>query len=145
VSETLDTAAAMAMAWSKGDISVDQVPASEWAPKVVVHFINNLDGELPDDKLSELDRALGLSETGNAEIGRTWFIQVAARKHRAAYAAMETYLNRYGRTRLVAPVYTALSENGSDRELALQMFDRARSKYHPITVTKIEYAFEKSK
>jgi leukotriene-A4 hydrolase len=47
-------------------------------------------------------------------------------------------LNRYGRTRLVAPVYRALAENGTDLTLARDMFSDARASYHPITIAKIE-------
>ena len=108
-----------------------------------MHFINSLPADLPDDQLSQLDSALGLSDARNAEIGRTWFIQVAERQHRAAYDKLEQHLNRYGRTRLVAPVYRALAGNGSDIELAREMFARARAKYHPITIASISSALQK--
>ena len=93
---------------------------------------------MSEEQLLELDTAFGFSETRNAEIGRTWFIQVAERQHRPAYDNMEKHLNRYGRTRLVAPVYRALAENGSDLALAEEMFANARAAYHPITIAKIE-------
>ncbi|NNC63313.1 MAG: hypothetical protein HKN84_00890, partial [Gammaproteobacteria bacterium] len=43
------------------------------------------------------------------------------------------HLNRYGRGRLIAPVYGALATNGEDLQLAREMFERARDAYHPIT------------
>jgi len=89
-------------------------------------------------KLNELDRGLGLSETGNAEIARTWFIQVAKRRYEAAYSQLEEYLNRNGRARLVTPIYGALARNGHDAELATSMFGKARSSYHPLTNNYIE-------
>jgi aminopeptidase N len=137
-SATLDEAAELAASWSQGEIDIAEVPAAEWSPQAMVHFINSLDANLGGDKLTELDTALGLSGTRNAEIGRTWFIQVAERQHRAAYAKLEEHLNRFGRSRLVQPVYQALVENGADGELARQMFERARGLYHPLTVTSIE-------
>jgi leukotriene-A4 hydrolase len=42
------------------------------------------------------------------------------------------------RTRLVAPVYRELVENGQDAALAQQIFSEARTGYHPLTVTRIE-------
>ena len=83
-------------------------------------------------------KELGLSATRNAEIARTWFIQVATRRYTDAYDAMEAHLNRYGRGRLIAPVYSALAANGEDLELAREMFARARDAYHPITAGWIE-------
>lgn len=137
-SDTLDQAAVMAAAWSSGEVDIEDVPTDEWSPQAMVHFINSLGGDLSAQKLSALDAALGLSDTRNAEIGRTWFIQVAERKHRAAYEKLEQHLFRFGRTRLVKPVYKALAENGSDLELAREIFTRARSIYHPLTNSSIE-------
>jgi leukotriene-A4 hydrolase len=141
-SEALDAAAALAKAWSADEISIDQVPASDWAPKVVVHFINNLPGDLPQDRLGEVDNALGLSHSKNAEIARTWFIQVAQRRYEPAYEYLEIHLNRFGRTRLVKPVYAALAENGEDLEMARQIFANARGLYHPITIASVESALK---
>ena len=143
-SGTLHNAAAMAHAWSAGEIAIEDVPVADWSPQAVVHFINSLDPELASGKLVELDAALGLSGTRNAEIGRTWFIQVAKRRLYSAYAQMEEYLYRYGRTRLVEPVYKALAENGADMQLAQRIFAEARSDYHPLTVSRIESAFRQA-
>ncbi len=107
------------------------------------HFINSLDSDLSTERLNELDAALGLSDTSNAEIGRTWFIQVAQRQHRPAYEKLEQHLQRYGRTRLIAPVYVALARNGSDLELAKNLFAEARWAYHPLTNMSIEAALRR--
>lgn len=137
-SATLDKAAEFAALWSQGEVDIADVPTADWSPQAMVHFINSLDAELADDKLKELDDALGLSDTRNAEIGRTWFIQVAKRRYRPAYAKLEEHLNRFGRGRLIQPVYQALVENGADGDLARDMFERARGLYHPLTITSIE-------
>ena len=142
VSASLDAAANFAQAWSQGEIDIEDVPVSSWSPQGMIHFINNLDADLSEEQLVELDMTLGLSDTRNAEIGRTWFIQVAKRQYRPGYEKLEQYLNRYGRTRLVKPVYQALVENGSDAWLARGMFERARRLYHPITITSVELILE---
>ena len=99
----------------------------------MVAFIKALPADLSEDQLRELDQTLGLSTARNSEIARTWFIQAAARQYRPAYDEMRSYLNRYGRTRLVKPVYQALADNGEDRELAQSLFAEARVGYHPLT------------
>jgi aminopeptidase N len=143
-SDTLDQAAAMAVTWSSGEIDITDIPVSDWSPQAMMHFINSLDADLSTEKLGELDVALGFSDTRNAEIGRTWFIQVAQRQYRPAYEKLEQHLRRYGRTRLVRPVYKALAENGSDLELAQEMFAGASSMYHPLTVASIELVFKRA-
>jgi aminopeptidase N len=132
-SVNLDNAAALASSWAEGETELDSIPVGDWSPHARIHFINSLPMDLATSKLAELDAAWGLSETSNAEIGRTWFIQVAARRYVDAYPPLEAHLNRYGRGRLIAPVYAALASNGEDLELAREMFERARDAYHPIT------------
>jgi leukotriene-A4 hydrolase len=142
-SKNLDTAADMAALWSSGEIDIADVPSSGWSPQAMRHFINSLDSDLSTERLNELDAALNLSDTSNAEIGRTWFIQVAQRQHRPAYEKLEQHLRRYGRTRLVRPVYVALAQNGSDLELAKELFAQVRGTYHPLTNMSIESAFKR--
>jgi leukotriene-A4 hydrolase len=142
VSVSLDAAANFATQWSQGEIDIADVPAADWSPQGTIHFINSLDADLSEEQLVELDTALGLSDTHNAEIGRTWFIQVAKRQFRPGYGKLDEYVNRFGRTRLVKPLYQALVENGSDATLAREMFDRARGLYHPVTVTSVELILE---
>jgi hypothetical protein len=59
-----------------------------------------------------------------------------------AYPELPGYLSRYGRSRLVEPVYAALVANGEDAELAAELFESARGAYHPLTVAAIEKYFE---
>lgn len=143
-SDTLVDAARLASLWSKGEIEIEAGQIADWSPQAVVHFINSLDAELSEEKLGTLDAALDFSNTRNAEIGRTWFIQVAKRRHRPAYDKLEAHLNRFGRTRLVQPIYKALVENGVDADTAREMFERARGLYHPQTITSIERALQPS-
>lgn len=141
-SSSLDAVQALAIAWAQGKTEAAEIPIAGWSPQATVHFINSLPAELSNERLAQLDEALGLSETHNAEIGRTWFIQVAQRRYTAAYEQLERHLNRFGRGRLIHPVYLALANNGSDLELAREMFEGARSTYHPVTEAGIDRALE---
>ncbi len=136
-SRSLEDAAAMAIAWSSGERPVDELPVEQWSPQALVAFIKALPADLKEDQLAELDQTLGLSAAQNSEIARAWFIQTAARQYRPAYDEMRSYLNRYGRTRLVKPVYQALADNGEDRALAQSLFEEARVGYHPLTIAAI--------
>jgi aminopeptidase N len=133
-SKTLDQAAALASAWSDGRIDTAEVDVEGWSAQALIHFINNLSPDLSGERLAEIDAALGLSETTNAEIGRSWFIQVATRRYEPAYDRMSAYLKRYGRLRLIGPIYRALKENGEDLELARAVFEDAAAGYHPLAV-----------
>jgi aminopeptidase N len=141
VSANLERAAELAALWSKGELAVAELPVSDWSPQATIHFINSLDPDLPTEKLIEIDTALGLSKTSNAEIARTWFIQVATRRHEPAYEALAGHVQRFGRARLVYPVYAALAGNGEDLELATRLFEEARGEYHPITNNYVQRIF----
>jgi hypothetical protein len=141
-SSSLEAAEASARAWASGELAVDKLSTDGWSPQAKVYFIKALPAGLGPGPLAELDRALGLSASRNAEIGRAWFIEVAKRRHLAAYPELPGYLSRYGRSRLVEPVYAALVANGEDAELAEQLFESARGAYHPLTVAAIEKHFE---
>ncbi|NNL51637.1 MAG: hypothetical protein HKO73_12580 [Woeseiaceae bacterium] len=141
-STTLNEAESLATIWSKGEIDVADIPIQDWSPQATVHFINSLPADVAGDRLKALDDGLNLSDTRNAEIGRAWFIQVAERRYTPAYEALESYLNRYGRGRLIFPIYLALAGNGADQELALKMFERARTAYHPLAESRIARALE---
>ncbi len=136
-SRSLEEAATMAITWSSGEQPIDELPVENWSPQAMVAFINALPADLSEQQLEELDQTLGLSTARNVEIARAWFIQAAARKYRPAYNEMRSYLNRYGRTRLVKPVYQALSGNNEDSALAQSLFDEARAGYHPLTIAAI--------
>jgi len=141
-SSTLNEAAVLAAAWAIGEATLQDLPVEQWSPQALIHFINSLPADLPHDKVMSLDWSLGLSDTRNAEIARTWFIQVAKRRFEPAYDALKAHLNRYGRARLVTPIYGALATNGHDAELAYSMFEQARSAYHPLTISYIESALK---
>ena len=143
-SANLDNAEALAKAWSEDEIELAEVSVDNWSPQARIHFINSLPADLSAEKLGELDAGWGLSATSNAEIGRTWFIQVAQRRYTDAYEQLEAHLNRFGRGRLISPVYAALAANGEDLELAREMFERARSAYHPLTAAWIANGLERA-
>ena len=136
-SATLDRAASVATRWAAGELDTLDIPLPEWSPQATVHFINSLPADLRDARLAELDAALGLSMTRNAEIARTWFIQVAERRYEPAYDQMAAYLQRFGRGRLIVPIYKALATNGSDLALSRRLFTQARGSYHPLVSASI--------
>ena len=136
-SRSLEEVATMAFTWTSGERPIDELPVADWSPQAMVAFIKALPADLSEGQLRELDQTLGLSTARNSEIARTWFIQAAARQYRPAYDEMRSYLNRYGRTRLVKPVYQALADNGEDRALAQSLFEEARAGYHPLTIAAI--------
>jgi leukotriene-A4 hydrolase len=140
-SANLEASASAALAWASGELPVDKLSIPRWSPQATVYFIKALPPDLAADRLKELDGAWAFSSSTNAEVARAWFIEVARRRFEPAYDRMRQYLGSHGRTRLVKPVYEALTRNGEDRALALQVFEGARDRYHPLTRAAIEPLF----
>ncbi|MGB5165987.1 MAG: M1 family metallopeptidase [Woeseiaceae bacterium] len=134
VSETLDAAKTLAVSWSKGDTPAAEINMDGWSAQAIQHFIDNIAADISIEALAELDAALDFSDSSNAEIGRVWFTLAAKRRYQAAYPQMRAYLERYGRAKLIGPIYLALANNGKDRALALEIFDETKHRYHPVVV-----------
>ena len=117
---------------------MDKLSTTAWSPQATVYFIRQLPQGLTGQQLTELDDALGLSDTRNAEIARAWFREVARRRHLPAYARMREHLGRFGRIYLIRPIYRELAQNGEDTELAREIFQSFEATYHPQTVAAIE-------
>ena len=131
-------AAAAASDFAAGSLALDALDLGDWSPHAVVNFINSLPAELSPAQLTALDEAFAFSASANAEISRAWFIQVAQRRYEPAYAAMQAHLGRHGRMKLIVPVYAALDQNGVDGELARELFQANKSRYHPIAVDAVQ-------
>lgn len=144
VSATLAAAEQAAQAFAAGEVAAFSIDYAEWSPHSVVHFINSLPEGLDDEQLAAVDTAFGFSQSRNAEVTRAWFIQVAKRRYQPAYDAMEEHLARYGRMKLIVPVYAALVANGVDADLAQEWFDANRANYHPIAVQATEGAMQRA-
>jgi hypothetical protein len=125
-----------------GELSSADLPYENWSPQATVYFLKSLPPELSTEQLQELDASLQLSQSGNAEIAKAWFIQVAQRRYQAAYPEMKLHLERSCRTWLIKPVYQALVENGEDAALAEAVFLEAQDNYHPLTAAAIQRLFE---
>ena len=55
-----------------------------------------------------------------------------------AYPALEKFLTSMGRRKFLRPLYQAMEDNPSTRELARTIYARARPTYHPISATSID-------
>jgi len=138
VAETIETSTRAAQDFAAGEIGAGDIAARAWRPQVIVNLLSQLPKTTTTEQLVELDAALGLSQSRNAEIAREWFTQVARRRHLAAYPALEAHLRRHGRIWLLHGAYRGLISNGEDAALARRIFEGAKAQYHPLTRMAIE-------
>jgi leukotriene-A4 hydrolase len=120
-------------AWLKGG-SVEGLAttAVKWSTQEWVHFIDSLPRTLDADRLSALDRRLKLTDSPNAEIAHVWFRLAIANRYTAAFPAMERYMIRIGRRKLIVPLYRDLAATADGKSLATKIYAQARDGYHPV-------------
>ena len=112
--------------------------ATAWSAHEWIHFVDALPRTLAPAQMRALDGRFGLTTSGNAEIAHVWFRLAIATRYQPAYAAMEEYMVRIGRRKLILPLYRDLAATPEGKVMAGKIFARARNGYHPLALTAIE-------
>jgi aminopeptidase N len=131
----IDTALA---AFAKGG-SASALPYPDWTTAERLRFLNGLPRELPQARLAELDRALGLNESGNSETLFAWLQLALANRYEPAVPAAERFLMAMGRRKFVAPLFeTLMGEGDWGRPIARRIYEKARPSYHSVTTARVD-------
>jgi leukotriene-A4 hydrolase len=129
-------------AFAEVDAAATAFPASgtppaawtQWTTDERLRFLNRLPRTLPKGRLDKLDRAFGLSSTGNNEVLFAWLKLAVANRYDPAVPAVERFLAAQGRRKFVLPLFKALAE---DRQwglpIARRLYPKVRPLYHPVT------------
>jgi leukotriene-A4 hydrolase len=122
------------LATSGGDVDASSWRTTEW-----VIYLGALPTNVSATRLQTLDDRYQLTQTRNAEIAMHWLPLLVRADMRDKAPAVEAYLMRVGRARMVRPLYTAMMA-GTDfwQALAKKTFANAKPKYHPITRRVVE-------
>lgn len=126
--------------WLAGKLPAAELGAGGWTTQERVRFLEKMPAALAAERLAELDAALALTGTANAEVAQRWYPLTVRSGYTAANPAIEAFLTSIGRRKLIMPTYEALAETAEGREFARQVFEKARPGYHPITVGSVEQA-----
>jgi aminopeptidase N len=117
---------------------------SGWTTAERLHFLDGLPRQLPEPRLAELDRALGLTESRNAETLFAWLQLALANRYQPAVPATERFLMAMGRRKFVAPLFETLSKQGEwGRPIAERIYARARPTYHSVTTGTVDKTLKK--
>lgn len=112
---------------------------NEWSSQEWIHFLEGLPETLPVEKLEALDSAYHFTGTANGELAQRWYPLAVRSGYKQAFPAMEEFLVKVGRRKLIMPTYAALVASEEGRAVAQSVLDRARPGYHPITTASVEW------
>ena len=137
-SARLDAIDQAASGWLDGSVADRQAGAEDWSTQEWIRFLQALPEKLPVERLTELDRAFGLTGRGNAEIAHQWLLIAIRNQYAPADERLKSYLTTIGRRKLVLPLYKALLATPAGRQRAEAIYATARPGYHPITVESVD-------
>ncbi len=112
--------------------------AASWSTQEWVHFIDSLPRQMDATRLAALDKRFALTTSSNAEIAHVWYRLAIANQYTAAYGAMEQYLLKIGRRKLILPLYRDLAATPAGLKVALGIYKKARAGYHPLAQSAID-------
>jgi leukotriene-A4 hydrolase len=124
-------------AWLDGKLAAKKI-GSGWVAQQWLYFLDGMPPTLAAAQLAELDKALALSQSSNAEIGHSWFKLVIVNDYQPGFPSLGEYLRTIGRRKLIEPLYAALMKTPAGAEVAKRVFAKAQPGYHPETVKAIE-------
>lgn len=105
-----------------------------WTTAERMRFLQDVPQQRSATQLAALDRALGLSASGNNEIKFLWLELALNNRYQPAVRAAELFLGSVGRNKFVSPLYRALSEQGAwGAGIAGPLYQRTRGGYHSMT------------
>ena len=128
------------MQWQKGNMPAAELKTQAWTSHEWVRFIEKMPETLSAEQLQDLDAAFTFTGTANPEIAMRWYPLTVRSNYLVARPAIEAYLIKIGRRKLIMPTYVALAKTDEGRTFAQAVFIKAKPGYHPITVDSVEQA-----
>lgn len=105
-----------------------------WTTAERLRFLQDVPQQRSASQLAALDRALGLSATGNSEIKFLWLELALRNRYQPAVGAAQQFLGTVGRNKFVSPLFRALNDQGAwGAAIARPLYQRTRPGYHSMT------------
>lgn len=138
ISSAFEHVESLANHWQSGGIDLAEIPAGQWTTQEWLRFLRTLPEKLGADRMSELDNAFSLSESGNSEILHQWLLLSVRNGYEPAYPKVEEFLTSVGRRKFLKPLYAELVKTEEGKQRAAAIYQKARPLYHPIAVATID-------
>ncbi len=127
----------LAIRVASGTRAASDLKTDDWTTLEWLHFLRKLPSPLPVEKMTALDDAFHLTQTGNAEIACQWLEMAIKGGYRPADARLAQFLGSVGRRKFLMPLYEALVTTPEGRERAKAIFEASKGAYHPIAVESV--------
>ncbi|MBL36833.1 MAG: aminopeptidase [Xanthomonadales bacterium] len=119
--------------WLDGEIELNEIPVDEWTVSEWRHFLLKLGDRLSAEQMAAMDAEFGLTGTGNVEILYLWLVRAIETRYEPGIARLEQFLLEVGRNKFTRPLYEELAATDWGRAWAIDVYQRAKPGYHPLT------------
>ncbi len=119
--------------WLAGERSLDSLPVEEWTVYQWLHFLAGLADQLDAGQMTAMDERFDLVGERNHEILFLWLMRSIEAQYSPGIERLETFLLEVGRNKFTQPLYAALAASEWGRDWAIEVYERARPGYHPLT------------
>lgn len=118
--------------------AANKLDTAGWSSHEWLHFVRTLPVELENQRLAELDKAFGFTQTGNSEVLMAWLLQAIKHNYEPAYLKLEHFLVNTGRRKFLTPLYGELMKTEEGKKRAMAIYERARPNYHFVATNTID-------
>ena len=123
--------------WAEGATPAG-LATKDWTTHEWLRFIRGLPQDISLSKMADIDNAFGFTKSGNSEILGAWFEPVIRQKYTAGYDSLEKFLMHVGRRKFVKPLFKLMAETPEGKEMAKEIYAKARPNYHSVTQNTID-------
>jgi len=126
--------------WLAGDVALNEIPTADWSVSQWRHFLTGLEDRLDAEQMAALDATFDLTTSGNVEIVYLWLMRAIEARYEPGIERLEQFLIEVGRNKFTRPLYAQLAATDWGRDWAIEVYQRARPGYHPMTRRAAEQA-----
>ncbi|MFY0653729.1 MAG: M1 family metallopeptidase [Cyclobacteriaceae bacterium] len=116
------------------NILTEEYDLQNWSSHEFQYFVRSLPEEMTSEQMMKLDNAFDLTNSGNSEIIAAWLLHIIKNKYTPGYSRLEEFLVNTGRRKFLTPLYKELVKTDQGKEMALEIYKKARPNYHFVSV-----------
>ncbi len=132
-SDAFEQVDALRASWLAGQMDLADLPVTEWSVHEWRHFLIGLNGQMSPALMEAMDQQFELTTSQNVEIVFLWLQLSIETQYPPGIERLENFLLEVGRNKFTQPLYAALADTDWGREWAIEIYERAKSGYHPLT------------
>jgi hypothetical protein len=109
-----------------------------WSTHEWLHYLRHLPKDISLERMIQLDRAFGFTQSGNSEIAAEWFLLAFQKGYEPAYENAKQFMIRTGRRKFIVPLYRELCRTEKGKALAQSIYTEARPNYHFVATATLD-------